>query len=41
MILIFILGAVTGAFLDNRFAPRVRFENGKVTFEYTDRKKNP
>lgn len=38
MVLAFVIGLVLGIFLDNRFAPKVRIENGKVTFTYTDKK---
>lgn len=35
----FIIGLIVGAILDNRFAPKVKFTDGKITFEYN--KKTP
>jgi hypothetical protein len=38
--ILFIIGVVVGAILDNRFAPKVKFTDGKVTFEYSNKKPN-
>lgn len=38
MITLFI-GIIIGAIIDNRYAPKVKLENGKVTFEWSDKKK--
>lgn len=35
----FILGLIAGAVLDNMFAPKVKLEDGKLTFEWTKPKK--
>jgi hypothetical protein len=33
-----IIGAVIGGVLDNIFAPKIKIENGKITFEYSTKK---
>lgn len=38
-LIVFAGGMVTGAILDNRYAPKIRRENGKIVFEYSDKKK--
>lgn len=35
----FIFGIIIGAVLDNMFAPKVKFENGKITVEYKKKEK--
>jgi hypothetical protein len=37
----FILGLAIGVFIDNRFAPKVKMVDGKITFEWSDKKKQP
>lgn len=37
----FIIGVIVGAFLDNKFAPKVKYTDGKITFEWSDKKKTP
>lgn len=39
MILGLIIGVVIGAILDNRYAPKVKVTDGKVTFEWSDKNK--
>lgn len=38
--LIFLFGLIVGAILDNVFAPKIKFEDGKVTLEYSKKKKS-
>lgn len=35
----FIAGFAIGAYIDNRFAPKVRFVDGKVTLTWADKTK--
>lgn len=41
MILVFIIGFVVGVIVDNRFAPKVKYVDGKITLEWSDKKKTP
>lgn len=34
-----LIGLVLGAYLDNRFAPKIRIENGKFTMQWADKNK--
>lgn len=36
--LTFIIGFAVGVIVDNRFAPKVRMVDGKITFEWTSKK---
>lgn len=38
MIIVFIIGFITGVVIDNRFAPKVRVVDGKITFEWNTKK---
>ncbi len=40
-LLVFAVGVVVGAIIDNRFAPKVKKVDGKITLEWSDKKKNP
>lgn len=35
----FIIGFVVGAYIDNRFAPKIRIVDGKVTLTWADKNK--
>lgn len=37
--LIFVIGVIVGAVLDNMFAPKIKMEDGKITLEYSKKKK--
>lgn len=39
--LIFILGFIAGVVIDNKFAPKVRIVDGKITLEWNNKKKTP
>lgn len=41
MIISFILGAIVGAVVAMRYAPKLKYTNGKITFEWSDQKKKP
>lgn len=34
-----IIGFVVGVIVDNRYAPKVRYTDGKITFEWADKNK--
>ena len=35
----FLIGFAIGGFVDNRFAPKVKMVDGKITFEWSDKNK--
>jgi hypothetical protein len=36
-----IIGFVIGVIVDNRFAPKVKYTDGKISFEWSDKNKKP
>jgi hypothetical protein len=38
--ILFVIGLIAGAVLDNMFAPKIKMEDGKITLEYSKKKKS-
>lgn len=41
MLFLLILSFAAGMYVDNRFCPKVRIINGKLTIEWADKNKKP